>query len=418
MPDLFSATLSATPLIVSPLPCNDFLTEKIGKDLPVPIPRPALPVALTAFGAILVAAAVGAADPADTPRTMEALGERLFSDVNISANRTQSCASCHDPNFAFSDPRGMASPGDDGVSLGDRNAPTASYAALTPAFHQNADGAWIGGQFLDGRAATLADQAGGPPLNPIEMGMPDKASVVARLAEDPVYLEAFPALFGAGILNDPEAGYAAMTEAIAAFEATELFAPFDSKYDRFLRGEVELTRDEELGRLLFFSQQFTNCNQCHQLSRSQIDPRETFTDYAYHNIGTPENVALREMNAVPLGTIDDGLLANPAVDDPAQRGKFRTPTLRNVAVTGPYMHNGVFQDLRTVVLFYNIYNTRSEARLINPETGTPFGPAPVPETISMEELTHGPALEDERIDALVAFLKTLTDARYEYLLEE
>jgi cytochrome c peroxidase len=366
--------------------------------------------------AALAAAPAPAGDPADS---LEALGERLFFDVNLSANRTQACASCHDPAHGFADPRGMASPGDDGVSLGDRNAPTAAYAAFSPRFHRGEDGEWVGGQFLDGRAATLEEQAGGPPLNPVEMGMADEAAVVARLRKDPVYAEAFPAQFGAGVLEDVDAAYAAMTRAIAAFERTGIFAPFDSKYDRFLRGEAELTREEELGRLLFFSEQFTNCSQCHQLRRSAIDPRETFTDYSFHNIGTPENAALRALNGVAPGTVDDGLALNPAVaGDPAQRGKFRTPTLRNVAVTGPYMHNGVFADLRTVLLFYNSYNTRSEARKINPETGAPFGPPPVPDTLSLEELTHGPALEDERIDALVAFLKTLTDARYEPLLEE
>ncbi|TCP39882.1 cytochrome c peroxidase [Rhodovulum marinum] len=355
--------------------------------------------------------------PEQVPRTPEALGERLFFDTNLSANRTQACASCHNPDYGFADPRGMASPGDDGVSLGDRNAPTASYAALIPTFHRGEDGGWIGGQFLDGRAATLEDQAGGPPLNPIEMGMPDKASVVARLREDPAYVAAFSALYGAGVLEDAEAGYAAMTRAIAAFERSETFAPFDSRYDRWLRGEVELTQQEDLGRLLFFSQQFTNCAECHKLSETEMDPAETFTDHSYHNIGTPENRALRKMNGVPLGTIDPALLDNPGVDDPAQRGKFRTPTLRNVAVTAPYMHNGVFQDLRTVVLFYNTYNTQVEARKINPETGETFGPPPVPETVSLEELEIGPALDDQRIDALVAFLKTLTDARYEHLLD-
>ncbi len=370
------------------------------------------------FG-IFLALSCASALAADESVTEAGLGRMLFFDTNLSANRTQACASCHDPESGFADPRGMASPGDDGVSLGDRNAPTAAYAALSPVFHRNEAGEWVGGQFLDGRAATLEDQAGGPPLNPVEMGMPDKASVVARLKENPTYVAAFPALFGDGVLDDPEAGYAAMTQAIAAFERTPELSPFDSKYDRYLRGEAELTRDEELGMVLFFSQQFTNCNQCHQLSTSAIDPRETFSDYHYHNIGTPENVALRDMNGVPLGTIDEGLAANPAVaGDPAHLGKFRTPTLRNVAVTGPYMHNGVFEDLRTVVLFYNIYNTRSENRMINPETGAPFGPPPVKGTLAVEELAHGPALDDVRIDAIVAFLKTLTDARYEHLLEE
>lgn len=359
------------------------------------------------------------ATAADAPQSLEQLGERLFFDVNLSANRTQACASCHNPENAFSDPRGMASPGDDGVSLGDRNAPTAAYAAFTPAFHMNADGEWVGGQFLDGRAASLEEQAGGPPLNPAEMGMPDKEAVVTRLREDMAYLEAFPALFGEGILDDAEAGYAAMTQAIAAYERTPEFSPFDSKYDRYLRGEVELTREEELGLTLFFSAQFTNCNQCHQVGRSPINPKETFSNYQYHNVGTPENLILRQKNGVEIGTIDEGLAANPAVNGAeSERGKFRTPTLRNVAVTGPYMHNGIFEDLRTVVLFYNIYNTRSEARLINPETGEPFGPPQVPDTISLEELEHGPALDDQRVDAIVAFLKTLTDARYEHLLEE
>ena len=129
--------------------------------------------------------------------------------------------------------------------------------------------------------------------------------------------------------------------------------------------------------------------------------------------------ALREINGFGLGNVDEGLAVNMEVgDDPAMRGRFKTPTLRNVAVTGPYMHNGVFEDLRTVVLFYNQYNTAVEDRKINPETGEVFAAPPVPDTLSVEELTHGPALDDQRVDALVAFLKTLTDARYEELLEE
>jgi cytochrome c peroxidase len=354
----------------------------------------------------------------DVPTTLESLGERLFFDVNLSANRTQSCATCHDPERGFADPRGMASIGDDGESLGDRNAPTAAYAAFTPEFHKNADGVWAGGQFWDGRVNHLEDQAGGPPLNPIEMGMADEAAVVARLLEDPVYTQAFPALFDGDVLSDPQTGYAAMTGAIAAFERSDVFAPFDSKYDRFLRGEAEFTREEDLGRVLFFSEQFTNCNLCHQLGQSQIDPKETFTNYEYHNIGVPENLALRDLNGVPPGTVDIGLAAHPEVDgDSTQHGKFKTPTLRNVAVTGPYMHNGIFEDLRTVVLFYNQFNTTDVKRRTNPETGETFRMPAVPATLAFEELTHGPALDDQRVDAIVAFLKTLTDARYEHLLD-
>lgn len=355
---------------------------------------------------------------ADAPMTLEQLGEALFFDENLSANRTQSCASCHDPEAGFADPRGMASPGDDGISLGDRNAPTAAYARFSPPLHRKPDGTWAGGQFLDGRAADLADQAGGPPLNPIEMGLHDAAAVVARLRENGGYVTSMQRLFGADVFDDTDAAYAAMTRAIAAFEATDQFAPFDSKYDRYLRGDYEMTPEEELGRVLFFSQQFTNCNMCHQLRDSAVDPAETFTNYEYHNIGVPENRLLREMNGSAPGRVDLGLLENPAVDDPAQAGKFKVPTLRNVAVTGPYMHNGVFEDLRTVVLFYNKYNSKSAKRQINPETGQPFAPPEVEGTLSMDKLTHGPALDDKRIDALVAFMETLTDARYEHLVKE
>ncbi len=355
--------------------------------------------------------------------TPEALGEALFFDTGLSANRTQACATCHDPSAGFVDHRGegvaaAVSLGDDGVSLGDRNAPTAAYAMFSPPFgFVEKTNRWTGGQFHDGRETDLAGQAGGPPLNPIEMGMPDKASVVARLQEDEDYVVSMQALFGAGLFEDTEAAYGAMAESIAAYERTEGFAPFDSRYDRFLRGEETLTDEEELGRVLFFSEQFTNCALCHQLRRSAIDPRETFSNYEYHNIGVPENTALREINGVAAGFVDTGLLMNPAVEDPAAAGLFKVPTLRNVAVTGPYMHNGVFADLRTVVLFYDTFNSRSEARQVNPETGQPWRTPEVEGTLSMNELEHGPALEDVRIDALVAFLETLTDARYEHLLD-
>lgn len=376
-------------------------------------------IRFSSLAAALVVICSGAS--AEPQTALRDLGEALFFDENLSLDRSQSCASCHDPEHGFADPRraadGAFSLGDDGVSLGDRNAPSASYAAFVPGFHQTKDGVWVGGMFWDGRASGLEEQAGGPPLNPIEMGMPDRKSVVQRLQENPEYVDAFKTLFGPDIFDQTDAAFEGMTQAIASFERSDVFAPFDSKYDRFLRGEAELSRQEELGRLLFFSQQFTNCNLCHQLKSSPIDPAETFSNYEHHNIGVPENLAGRNQNGVALGTVDEGLLNNPLVTGLAQRGKFKTPTLRNVAVTGPYMHNGVFQDLRTVVLFYNRYNSLSEARQINPETGQSFGSPDVPHSLSVKELTHGPALDDQRIDALVAFLKTLTDERYEHLLK-
>lgn len=350
------------------------------------------------------------------------LGESLFFDINLSKNRTQACATCHAPDHAFTDSRETAagratSLGDDGTSLGDRNAPTAAYASFAPAFGRNAKGRWSGGQFHDGREPDLEGQAGGPPLNPLEMAMPSKSAVVRRLRENPDYVSRFQKLFGKDVFADDQRAYAAMTQAIAAFERTELFQPFDSKYDRALRGEYTFTDEEELGRVLFFSNQFTNCSKCHQLKPLGGAAGETFSNYEFHNIGVPANAELRAVNGVPTGHVDGGLLENAAVGgDPAQKGKFKTPTLRNVAVTGPYMHNGVFKDLRTVILFYNKYNAKAARRQVNPETGKAWDPPEVDGTLSLEELKFGPALKDREIDALVAFLKTLTDKRFEHLM--
>ncbi|MEM6463602.1 MAG: cytochrome c peroxidase [Pseudomonadota bacterium] len=381
--------------------------------------------ALAVFGTSLFFVIGAAIAQGGSYNTVEELGEALFSDTNLSLNRTQSCATCHSPDAGFADPRDNGFPhpvaravslGDDGLSIGDRNAPTASYARFSPPFHLRDDGEYIGGHFWDGRAADLEGQAAGPPLNPAEMGMRSKADVADRIRENEDYIAAFKAHFGETVFNDPDETYDAMTQAIAAFERTDLFAPFDSRYDRYLRGEETFTDEEELGRILFFSAQFANCSQCHQLQAIPGVEGETFTSYEYHNIGTPVNIEVRKANGGE-GSADLGLLANGAVNDPAHAGKFKVPTLRNVAVTGPYMHNGVFSDLRTVVAFYNQYNTKADSAKINPETGQPWGRTEFEKTISLEELTHGPALEERRIDALVAFLKTLTDARYEHLIE-
>ena len=362
-------------------------------------------------------------DEAPLVSSIEMLGEKLFFDTDLSRNRTQSCATCHMPNAGFADIRGnvvdgAVSLGDDGESLGDRNAPTASYTKFSPLFHKNAQGQYVGGQFLDGREVDLKGQAGGPPLNPIEMGMRDKSAVVERLLEKSYYVNAFKQFYGEDIFLDIDKTYAALTESIAVFEKTDAFSPFDSKYDRYLRGEYQLSPQEDLGMTLFFSQQFSNCNLCHQLKGQAVSEGETFSNYQYHNIGVPENSAVRAVNGVAEDYIDEGLFNNPQVNDMKERGKFKVPTLRNISVTGPYMHNGVFKDLRTVVLFYNKYNSRSAKRQINPETGQTWKAPEITENMSLKELKTGPALDDQRIDALVAFMHLLTDKKYEYLLDK
>ena len=367
---------------------------------------------------------------------VEGFGEALFFDENLSMRRTQSCATCHDPDRAFTDGRmnddgrvGAVSLGDDGSSLGDRNAPSVAYAFLSPEFHvgtrerhnkQNQHRLYVGplgGQFWDGRAPDLEDQAGGPPLNPIEMGMPDLGAVVERLNEDQEHQRALFEFFGHEAINNEESAYAAMAQAIAAYERTEAFAPFDSRYDRSLRGEVALSFKELTGKAIFFSQ-FGNCAICHQLY-SEGDPinetREPFTGYEFHNIGVPANEAVRRENGVTA--LDEGLLATGALDEAMTRGAFKTPTLRNVAVTGPYMHNGVFQELRTVVEFYDHF-TNADDRPLNPETQQPWREPEIPETVQTELLKVGDPMTDNDVEGLVCFLRALTDKRYESLIPQ
>ncbi|MFY4782446.1 cytochrome-c peroxidase [Aliarcobacter butzleri] len=348
----------------------------------------------------------------------EDLGRILFFDVNLSKNRTQSCATCHNPDAGFVDDRDngvkkMASLGDDGKSLGDRQAPTASYAKFSPTFHfDEKTKKYVGGQFWDGREATLEAQAGGPPLNPVEMGMSDKKAVVDRLKENTLYVDSFKKIFGADIFKNDDKAYEAMTIAIASFERTDEFSPFDSKYDRYLKGEYDLTPLEDLGKSIFFSNNNNSCANCHVL-KGEDKEGETFTNYQYHNIGTPANNELRAKNGVKA--IDEGLLANSNVSDVTQKGKHKVPTLRNVAVTGPYMHNGVFKDLKTVVEFYDKYNNKD--RNIDPETNKPWDEPEVKDNISLQELKAN-KLTDRKVEALVAFMKLLTDKKYEHLLEE
>ncbi|WP_283788477.1 cytochrome-c peroxidase [Bermanella sp. WJH001] len=376
------------------------------------------------------------------------LGERLFSDQNLSLDRTQSCATCHSPEHGFVDNRinatyhnihvAAGSLGDDGVSIGDRNAPTAAYAAFSPTFkygtrarvqNQSSDIAaysgFLGGQFWDGRANDLAAQAGGPPLNPGEMNMPNKAAVIERIQENTEYVEAFERLFNNQVFSDVETAYDAMAEVIGEFEFLnrETFYPFDSKYDLSLTGEYSYDPNSKasLGKVLFFGSDFT-CAACHQLREIGVEG-ELFTSFEYHNIGVPENTRLRAINGVTEA--DLGLFNNPEVnkksDAIAHQGKFKVPTLRNVAITPPYMHNGVFNQLETVITFYEHAKLRAlnlTDNTLNPETGLTWAEPEVNLNIEHDTLgKNDKNLTPENIEALVCFFMSLTDARYEHLLD-
>ncbi|MCB1864975.1 MAG: hypothetical protein KDG50_06060 [Chromatiales bacterium] len=377
--------------------------------------------------------------------TTAVLGEALYRDENLSLNRNQSCDSCHQiavpdragselpPVSAFVDPRNHdaespVSPGSVPGQVGLLNAPSAKYAAFSPAFHWDpTEGLYVGGQFWNGRAAGLAEQAALPPVNPREMALPSHWAVVSRLKENPEYVRAFRVLYSVDLDRVParelapaevsapagvEPAYVAMTQAIAAFEREPAFAPFTSKFDFYLAGVVELRADEARGLELWNDAERSKCGECHPATPVQVpDGSERpalFTDFTYDNLGVPANAAID-------GPPDLGLSgrAEIAATDPAglQRGKQKVMSVRNIALTAPYMHNGVFTTLEQVVHFYN---TRDGLGRVCRDSRDPgFGvdcwpPPEVAENVNTEELGDL-KLSDEDERALVAFMRTLTD---------
>ncbi|CAA6808240.1 MAG: Cytochrome c551 peroxidase (EC [uncultured Sulfurovum sp.] len=346
-----------------------------------------------------------------------ALGKSLFNDTSLSQNRTMSCATCHDETKGFVDGRIASSVNHavaesaDGLKLGDRNVPTASYAVFIPNFgtiKDEGDILFQGGQFLDGRSEDLKEQAQEPFLNPDEMQMNSKEDVVDRVKENSTYIQSFQTIYGENIFDEVNASYEAISDAIAAFEKTDLFAPFDSKYDRMLQGTYTFTSDEQAGMALFSDESRANCVACHPLLKED-NTTGFFTDFTYDNLGVPTNTVVRMANGKGSGFIDHGLLGNADVNDTELDGAFRVSTLRNVAETGPYMHNGVFRDLKTVVHFYN---TRDVAGALNPETGSAWRTGEVDATKNTSELGNL-GLTDAEEDLIVTFMKTLSDKRYE-----
>jgi cytochrome c peroxidase len=367
--------------------------------------------------AALLAGLARAGDDHFAPRA--ALGRQIFFDRTLSEPAGQSCGSCHQLAHTFTDPRPTpTSHGADPVLFGPRNTPSIKYAAFAPRFQSNGkEGGYLGGQFRDGRADTLEEQAKQPFVNPIEMANPDSQAVVAKVSRA-AYADEFKAVYGADIFSRPDAAYDAIANALAAFERTKVFAPFDSKYDAWQQGRATLTDAEARGLAAFNDPARGNCAKCHLTVSSRPDgQRPLLTDFGYDNAGVPRNPANRfyrdpaQYNPGGRGYVDLGL--EGVILDPATRGQFKAPSLRNVAVTGPYMHNGYFQTLRGVVDFYN---TR-DAKPACPSRFTPEAdalaqgcwPAPeMPETINVADMGNL-HMSAQDVDDIVAFLGTLTD---------
>ncbi len=343
-------------------------------------------------------------EPTSTEVELATLGEALFFDTNLSEPSGQSCASCHTPENGFADPDSGFSTSEGVVAgqFGTRNTPTAAYAAYVPAFvYDVVEGLYSGGQFLDGRASLLEDQAKGPPLNPVEMHNPDKASYVAKVAAAS-YAPLVKKIFGLNVFDDPQTAYDKIARAIAAFERTKVFSPFSSKFDAYIQGKATLTSQEMEGLTLFEGK--AQCVACHPTRPTADGTPGLFTDFTYDNLGVPKNMAIPAY-AADVNFTDIGLAGNAQViaDGRAaeNRGKFKVATLRNLTLTGPYMHNGVFKTLKEVVSFYNTRDTNQSR----------WGAAEIPETVNHTELGNL-GLSDSEEDALVAFLQTLTDGHH------
>jgi cytochrome c peroxidase len=347
---------------------------------------------------LLVVFGVGCSG-SDRTLSKEQLGELIFHDTDLSEPRGQACADCHDRKLAFSDPEGdRTSMGVVRGRMGVRNAQTAMYASFAPPLHRDpATNRMVGGLFWDGRAATLESQAAVPFLNPLEMNLPNKAALVERI-RDAEYADEFRQVFGARSLVDVDGAADRIFEAIAAFERTTAFAPFSSKYDRYLAGQVTLDEQEARGLATFEDPARGNCASCHP-SRTHDGTPPLFTDFSYANIGVPKFVDNPFYGLPPAlnpggdGYIDRGLATTTG--DPAHAGMFRVPTLRNVARTSPYTHNGYFRRLEDVLEHKSSFATKF--------------PPEVPETVDRKHVGTS-NLTPEDIADLVAFLRTLTDS--------
>ena len=414
-------------------------------------------------------------------------GKLLFNDKTLSVSGQQSCATCHVASRAFTaDPatdHGLPVPlGGPNMDLpGFRNTPSLVYASLTPAFFLDA-GTPTGGFFRDGRSSSLDQQAQQPFITPFEMANQNAAEVITRLQISPGSLQAFVAAYGSAVLSNPNAALADVGLAIAAFETEDpSFHPFSSKFDYWLAGQAQLTTEEQEGLALFNNPGKGNCTACHPSQRQSYSEHPLFTDFTYDNIGVPRNWSIPANATNPVSPISGVSLVSympsgstnvPAdaeyayydmglcgpfqtpSSDPNPRpsffdittlcGLFKVPTLRNVAITTPYFHNGNFSTLHQVVEWYvtrdiNNNTGNNPAPMAAGPSGNPYFPvgtfylnadgtpdlyqyndlpvdfdanvniAEVPYTPPTFSGGQAPTLTASEIEAVVAFLCTLTD---------
>lgn len=329
--------------------------------------------------------------PADNPQTPEkiALGDRLFNDMRFSSTGTVNCAHCHKPEAAFTDGPLKVSEGINKLT-GTRNAPTVVNAA------------YFKTEFWDGRSPSLEDQALHPFVNPVEMGLKDHQPILDIVRSDPEYVKAFKAVFGK---EGDAITMTEVTQAIAAFERTIVAG--NSPFDRWrYAGEAgALTDQQKRGFDLFINK--GRCVSCHLIEQTQA----LFTDNEFHNIGVGINNIQEEVPALAesfvaaghnIAEVDQKVLTDArsselgrlvVTDSMEDIGSFKTPTLRNIALTAPYMHDGSVATLRDAVVHYNNGGVTKAGDPVNDFLSGGIRPL---------------NLTDPEIDDLVAFLEALT----------
>lgn len=357
--------------------------------------------------------------PAPVPApTLAQVGDRLFDEVRLSASGKQACASCHVEVRGHADAAGSFLPlgGADGTHQGLRSSPSVRYLDQAGAFGFDAQGRARGGLFWDGRASSRIEQARGPLFNADEMANTDAAALATRLRALPYVADLRAAAGLPAAATDGQLVDAAVT-ALARYQADDAkFHAFTSKFDAVQDGRAAFTTQEQRGLNLFNDPQRGNCASCHDSRPAPGLNRALFTNFSYHALGVPRN----QSQATADPAFFDLGLCGPQRSDLAGRrelcGQFRTPSLRNVALTAPYFHNASFATLEDAVAFYatrdidparwypvvggqvQVYNDLPTAYRANVQQGAPFRRPGQP-----------PALNAQDVTDIAAFLRTLSD---------
>lgn len=331
----------------------------------------------------------GAMSESEGQQTAAAFGKRIFVDTSLSEPAGQGCISCHQPRSAFADPNPVSS-GAVAGRHGKRNSPSLMYAALIPGFAYEEivadDGseafAWEGGLFHDGRARDLFEQVQQPFLDSNEMNLPNEAALAKRLRKTN-YASKFRQWIGQENWQDDTRLTYHAYRALVEFLKQPLFRPFDARIDQHFDGnETALTAAERRGLKIF--QNEGKCADCHFLQPTHWE-KPLLSDFGYDNLGVPSR-----------GEKDPGLGGRTHNAD--ELGQFRAPSLRNVQLTAPYMHNGSIATLREVIEFYN-------KRDIEPKR---WGPTDYPETVNHDDMGKL-NLTNQQVDDLLALMDAFTD---------